>query len=196
MQAILTQIFTEDEADDIFAYLLTKEIEYHKPYKRFNRIVKVPRGQASYTATPDIHYNYGGTAGGSPINEVMDERMQEITKRVNAATGNSFNTILMNVYRNGNDNIALHQDKETGWAEGSGFATVAFGGERVFLIERNDTKEKTRIMHKKGLCIEMPHPMNSHFKHGVPPNSAKDCRISLTFRQIQADKVPSATGGH
>ena len=32
MQAILTQIFTEDEADEIYDYLLTKEIEYHKPY--------------------------------------------------------------------------------------------------------------------------------------------------------------------
>jgi hypothetical protein len=58
MQAIMTQIFTEDEADKIYDYLLTKEIEYHKPYKRFNRMVKVPRGQASYTLSEKIHYNY------------------------------------------------------------------------------------------------------------------------------------------
>jgi len=190
MQAILTQIFEDAEADEIYDYLLQKEIEYHKPYKRFNRTVKVPRGQASYTATPDIHYNYGNTAGGSPVNEVMDERLREITRRVNEATGNNYNTILMNVYKDGKDNIALHQDKETDWVPGTGFATVAFGFARPFLIEQNDTKEKQRILHKKGLCIEMPFPMNQHYKHGIPPCKTEQCRISLTFREIR-EQAPS-----
>ena len=55
MQAILTQVFTEEEANDIFDYLLTKDIEYHKPYKRFNQMVKVPRGQSSYTPVSYTH---------------------------------------------------------------------------------------------------------------------------------------------
>jgi alkylated DNA repair dioxygenase AlkB len=184
MQAIMTQIFTEDEADEIYDYLLTKEIEYHKPYKRFNRMVKVPRGQASYTLSEKIHYNYGNTAGGSPVNEVMDERLREITRRVNEATGNNYNTILMNVYKDGRDNIALHQDKESQWVPGTGFATVAFGVARPFQIEHNDTKQKQRILHTKGLCIEMPYPMNQHYKHGIPTCRTDLCRVSLTFREI------------
>ena len=194
MQAILTQIFTEEEADEIFDYLLTKDIEYHKPYKRFNQMVKVPRGQASYTLNEKIHYNYGNTAGGSPVNEVMDEKLREITQRVNGATGNSYNTILMNVYKDGKDNIALHQDKEADWVPGTGFATVAFGAERPFLIEENCTKAKQRILHKKGLCIEMPFPMNQHYKHGIPTCRTEECRISLTFRQIREEEEgPSAS---
>jgi len=189
MQAILTQIFTEDEADEIYDYLLTKEIEYHKPYKRFNRMVKVPRGQASYTLSEKIHYNYGNTAGGSPVNEVMDERLKEITRRVNEATGNNYNTILMNVYKDGRDNIALHQDKEFQWVPGTGFATVAFGVARPFQIEHNDTKEKQRILHRKGLCIEMPYPMNQHYKHGIPTCSTDQCRISLTFREVRPSEA-------
>ena len=31
-----------NERQAILAYLLTLPIEYHKPYKRFNQIVKVP----------------------------------------------------------------------------------------------------------------------------------------------------------
>ena len=156
MQAILTQIFTEEEAEEIFDYLLTKDIEYHKPYKRFNQMVKVPRGQASYTLNENIHYNYGNTAGGSPVNEVMDEKLREITQRVNGATGNSYNTILMNVYKDGKDNIALHQDKEADWVPGTGFATVAFGAERPFLIE-------------------MPFPMNQH-RDALPHEPALQAR--------------------
>ena len=184
MEPILTQIFNDKEADDIFDYLMTKDIEYHKPYLRFNQMVKVPRGQASYTLSENIHYNYGNTAGGSPVNEVMDERLKEITHKVNEATGCNYNTALMNVYKTGKDNIALHEDKEKDWVQGTGFATVAFGEERAFLIEENKSKEKQRISHRKGLCIEMPYPMNQHYKHGVPPCRTEKCRISLTFREI------------
>ena len=191
MQPKLTQVFTEAEADDILAYLLTKDIEYHKPYKRFNKTVKVPRGQASYTLNADIHYNYGNTAGGSPINEVMDDRMREILRKVNEATGNNYNTILMNVYKTGKDNIAQHQDKETDWEPNTGFATVAFGETRPFTIIDCISSERHVFMHEKGLCIEMPFPMNQYFTHGVPPcNKARNCRVSLTFRQIAAHRPP------
>ena len=52
------QIYTPEECADLFPFLDTLEIEYHKPYKRFNQIVKVPRGQASYTLDDTIHYDY------------------------------------------------------------------------------------------------------------------------------------------
>ena len=191
MQAKLVQVFSEEEADEIFDYLLTKEYEYHKPYKRFNQTVKVPRGQASYTLHEGIHYNYGNTAGGSPTNEVMDDRLREITHKVNSATGSNYNTILMNVYKDGKDNIALRHDKESDWVANTGFATVAFGAERPFMIECNETKEKQRILHSKGLCIEMPYPMNQHYKHGVPPCKTDQCRISLTLREIKATEAQS-----
>jgi len=196
MKPRLIQVFSDEEADDIMAYLLTKEIEYHKPYKRFNKVVKVPRGQASYTLSEDIHYNYGNTAGGSPVNEVMDQQMFKILRKVNEATGNNYNTILMNVYKTGKDNIAQHQDKETDWARNTGFATVSFGATRPFVVVNRETSEKQVIMHNKGLCIEMTHPMNQHYTHGVPPYRTNDCRISLTFREIQQKESTQTDNGN
>ena len=52
----------------------TAEVEYHKPYLRFNKPVKVPRGQASFTLDETIHYSYKA-AGGSPPNRTMDETL-------------------------------------------------------------------------------------------------------------------------
>ena len=101
-------------------------IEYHKQYKRFNQVVKVPGGQASFTLTADIHYNYK-VSGGSPPNTVMCETLKSVTARVNEKLGANFNTILMNVYKDGEDCIGYHRDRETGWAEGTGFATLCFG---------------------------------------------------------------------
>ena len=40
---IITRIFTAHEAAQLFNHLIDLEVEYHKPYLRFNKPVKVPR---------------------------------------------------------------------------------------------------------------------------------------------------------
>lgn len=175
------------EREALFSYLSSLEIEYHKHYKRFNQIVKVPRGQASFTLSDDIHYDYKSNkvSAGSPPNTVMCETLKSITARVNAALKTNFNTILMNVYKDGEDCIGYHRDREANWAKGTGFATLAFGAERDFQVKHEASGEVTNVLHKDGHVLHMPHPMNSEYLHGVPKRKkVKDCRISLTFREI------------
>ena len=146
----------------------------------------MPRGQASFTLDESIHYRYKA-AGGSPPNCVMDQTLRGITERVNQRLGTSFNTILMNVYRSGDDCFAFHRDSTEGWAPGSGFATLSFGAVRDFQLRSNETGAVTTIAHKPGVIIYMPHPMNDCVTHGVPKRKkVRECRISLTFRQISS----------
>ena len=178
------QIYTPEQCSDIFNFLDTLEVEYHKPYKRFNQIVKVPRGQASYTLDETIHYDYK-VSGGSPPNYIMCPRLKEITARVNETLGTNFNTILLNKYKHGDDCIGFHKDRETGWAKGTGFATLAFGVARDFQIKCDKTNETTTILHKPGHALYMPHPMNHNYTHSIPKRKrVMECRISLTFREI------------
>ena len=81
----VTRIFAAHEAAQLFKHLDQLEVEYHKPYLRFNKPVKVPRGKASFTLDGSIHYSYKA-AGGSPPNRVMDETLLTITARVNEST--------------------------------------------------------------------------------------------------------------
>ncbi len=183
---IIEQIYEdENEMQEIFEYLDSLEIEYHKEYKgMYGRMMKVPRGQASFTLNDKIHYDYK-VSGGSPPNYIMDEKLKKITQKVNEKLNTDFNTILMNVYRGGEDSISYHKDKETGWVENTGFATLSFGAERDFQVRHNETKEVTTVLHKAGLCLYMPPPMNDNFMHGVPKRKKiKGTRISLTFRSI------------
>jgi hypothetical protein len=184
---IVKRIFTEEESKEILEFLKEKAYVYHSPYKRYNKMVKVPRGQASFTLNENIHYNYGRIAGGSPPNEIMCDRLKEITQRVNMVMGRNYNTILMNVYKNNKDCFAAHQDNENGWVKGSSFGTLAFGCERPFVICEIATKNREKIIHKSGEMIELPYPMNSFFTHQVPPCSkaVDEWRISLTFREIE-----------
>ena len=71
---VIARIFTAHKATQLFSHLDQIEIEYHKPYLRFNKPVKVPRGQASFTLDDTIHYSYKAAAG-SPPNRVMDETL-------------------------------------------------------------------------------------------------------------------------
>ena len=48
------------------------------------------------------------------------DTLRRITARVNERLGTNFNTILMNVYKDGEDCIGYHRDRETGWAPGTG----------------------------------------------------------------------------
>ena len=178
----IKQLFTEPECRAIFDYLNTLEVEYHKPYLRFGKTVKVPRGQASFTLNGNIHYDYK-VSGGSPPNKVMCERLKEITRQVNTGLNTNFNTILLNKYLNGADCIGFHRDKETGWVEGTGFATLSFGAERDFLLRKGE--ETTSVLHKNGSVIHLPHPMNQQYLHAVPKRlRVSEPRISLTFREI------------
>eukprot|EP01047_Picozoa_sp_COSAG01_P045530 COSAG01_NODE_4202_length_5244_cov_168.024101_6_plen_187_part_00 len=177
-----------EERQQLFNYLDALPVEYHKEYKRFNKIVKVPRGQASYTLHNKIHYDYK-VSGGSPPNHVMCETPKAITARVNEALGTNFNTILLNKYKNGGDCIGFHRDRETGWVEGTGFATLCFGAERDFQIKDEETSKVRNIPHQDGWVIHMPHPMNQNYLHGVPQRKrVTDCCISLTFREIVANQ--------
>ena len=39
-----------------------------------------------------------------------------LLRKVNSVLGTNFNTILLNKYKNGDDCIGFHKDRETGWA--------------------------------------------------------------------------------
>ena len=185
---IYEKIFNVEECDEIYNFLKEKDYEYHKPYMRFGKIVKVPRGQASYTLNEDIHYDYG-ISGGSPINEVMCTRLKEITAKVNKVLKTNFNTILYNIYKDGDDCIGFHKDKEKGWVENTGVATLAFGAERDFQIKEESTNITTNTLHQNGYVVYLPYPMNHNYFHAVPKRKKiKDPRISLTFREIISNK--------
>jgi hypothetical protein len=185
---IVKRIFTEEASKEILEFLKEKAYVYHTPYKRYNKMVKVPWGQASFTLNENIHYNYGRISGGSPPNEIVCDRLKEITQRVNTVMGRNYNTILMNVYKNNKDCFAAHQDNENGWVKGTGFGTLAFGCERPFIIREIATKKREKIIHKSGEMIELPFPMNSYYTHQVPSYSkalGDEWRVSLTFREIE-----------
>ena len=113
----------------------------------------------------------------------MCETLKQITARVNEVLGTNFNTILLNKYKHADDCIGFHKDRETGWAKGSGFATLAFGAARDVQIKCDESHETTIIPHRPGYAIYLPHPMNHNYTHIVPKRKRMP-HFSSCFRAL------------
>ena len=68
-------------------------------------------------------------------------------KDINKKTGRNFNTVLINQYKNGKDNISYHRDDQKNWHPEAGVLTLSFGSKRDFLLRKylkNPPKNATK----------------------------------------------------
>ena len=97
-----------------------------------------------------------------------------------------FNSILLNLYRDGNDSISWHTDAEKELGKNPLIASVNFGAERKFQIRHNQTQEIIDIHLKHGSLLVMQGELQHFWKHQVPKQKKiTEERINLTFRVIK-----------
>ena len=98
----------------------------------------------------------------------------------------TFNSVLCNLYRNGNDSMGWHQDNERALGINPLIASLNFGESRRFLFRRKEDKTiKHELLLTHGSLLIMAGAMQHHWQHAVPkePRRTKQ-RINLTFRHI------------
>jgi len=97
-----------------------------------------------------------------------------------------FNSVLLNLYRNGNDSISWHTDAEPELGKNPVIASVNFGETRVFQLRHIQTKEKIEIELSHGSLLIMEGELQHFWQHQVPKTSKQvNERINLTFRVIR-----------
>lgn len=110
-----------------------------------------------------------------------------IKQRVETLTGLTFNSVLLNLYRNGSDSVAWHADDEPELGLHPRIASVSLGAERIFELKcKTDSsipKSKMQLPH--GSVLLMSKELQQHWLHQLPKVKGLDNpRINLTFRQI------------
>ena len=111
----------------------------------------------------------------------------EIKNRVDEAAHTAFNSVLLNLYRNGRDSNGWHQDNEPELGANPVIASVSFGAARRFQMRhkiRQDLKLNLELPH--GSLLLMTDATQHHWQHQVP-KTVKPVgeRINLTFRVIR-----------
>lgn len=187
-----TVLFGKGEADEIFLEL-EQEVEYFTgalaKVQVFGKWHSVPRKQATY-GDAGLTYTFSGlTLSPKPWIPVL-ERVRD---RVSLVTGQTFNFVLVNRYRDGCDHIGEHRDDERELAPGSPIASVSFGACRDFVFRHKDSRgrspcrrlEAVRLALAHGSLLMMNPPTNSHWYHSLPVRrKILAPRVNLTFRKI------------
>lgn len=105
---------------------------------------------------------------------------------VEPLAGTSFNSVLLNYYRNGNDSVAWHSDKESIMGSQPIIASVSFGQVRSFDIRRKSNhSEKYSVRLDHGSFCLMKAGLQEAFEHRIAKSTkAMKARVNLTFRLV------------
>jgi len=116
----------------------------------------------------------------------------EAAARVTASIGAPFNAVGLNLYRDGRDSVAPHNDHLYEIVPGYPIALVSLGATRRMTIR---SKERSGCLIKidleSGALLIMSYASQLHYTHGVPKTRvAVGERISLAFRVRPGDAGP------
>jgi alkylated DNA repair dioxygenase AlkB len=110
-----------------------------------------------------------------------------IKGKVEALCGSTFNSVLLNYYRDHRDSMGFHADDEPELGPSPVIASVTFGEPRHFVLKhkfRRDIKD-VKLLLPSGSLLLMKGATQANWKHGIARES-KPCgpRVNLTFRRI------------
>jgi alkylated DNA repair dioxygenase AlkB len=113
--------------------------------------------------------------------------LYDIKTRVEAAAGVTFNSVLLNYYRDHRDSIGFHSDDEPELGAWPIIASLSLGEERTFVLKHKASKlvRPIRLRPASGSLLLMKGDTQRCWRHGIPKES-RPCgsRVNLTFRQI------------
>jgi len=110
-----------------------------------------------------------------------------IKGRVENAAGVIFNSVLLNLYRDGRDSVAWHSDDEPELGQNPVIASVSFGATRRFQFKHQQNADlRLSIDLTPGSLLLMRGTTQHYWKHQIPKTKTP-CgpRINLTFRIIR-----------
>jgi alkylated DNA repair dioxygenase AlkB len=110
----------------------------------------------------------------------------DIKTNIEAVTANLFNTVLLNLYRDGNDSNGWHADNEKGLGEDPIIASLSFGESRPFHFKHKTLKnERHKLLLEHGSLLIMRGAMQQHWLHQIAKTKKQiGERINLTFRTL------------
>ncbi len=143
--------------------------------KLFGRQQTVPR-QVAWYGTAGLSYRYSG------IDHPTDgwpRQLAVLATLVSQLTGASYNFVLLNRYRDGNDSMGWHADDEPELV--GDVCSVSLGAARRFLVEPPATGRQVLTLRHGDVAI-----IPRHWRHCVPKTRKPVAeRINLSFRCLR-----------
>lgn len=178
------QIFSAADSAQWLAALLA-ETPWKQDYMEIQgRAVPLPRLTAWYgdRAQP---YTYS-TITLRP--KTWTPTLRAIKTTVEALTQHRYTSVLLNLYRDGQDSVSWHSDNETELGQLPVIASVSFGATRRFSLKHKFRKDLARVDLDltPGSLLLMAGPTQKYWLHQVPKTRKPvGQRVNLTFRIVR-----------
>ncbi len=167
---------------------LLAELQQNIPWQQhivkiFGKKVAAPR-LSSWHGDPGMRYTYSGL---SLEPQTWTTALLAAKHSVESTSGTSFNSALLNYYRDGNDSMGWHSDNEAELGLAPYIASLSLGSSRRFLLRHKKRKDLDVVEFELGHgdLLIMRGTTQDHWKHQIPKTRrAIDARINITFRFI------------
>jgi len=181
---VLYQNFFNKQESNEFFKKLKNDIEWRQDkMKIYGNEINLPRLTAWY-GDNDKNYTFSGITLNPKnwTNELID--IKNIVEQVSSY---KFNSVLLNLYRNGKDSISWHTDAEPELGKNPVIVSVSFGANRKFQLRHKLKKDVDTVSMDltHGSLLIMKGTTQHFWQHQIPKtNENNNERINLTFRKI------------
>ena len=150
--------------------------------RMFGRELDAPR-LSCWIGDPEAHYRYSGT---SHTPGPWPGALCPVRDRLTRETGVAFNSMLANLYRDGDDRMGWHSDDEPELGPRPVIASLSLGATRRFVLKhRREPARKAVFDLPHGSLLLMRGDTQRDWRHALPRTArAVGPRINLTFRRV------------
>jgi len=166
------------QAEAHLARLVAETPWEHHTFTLFGRTVPMPRLIQMYGPHG---YNYSGVHHPP---RPLTPQLQDLLRVVSEAAGAPFNSVLLNLYRDGQDSMSWHSDDDYPHAGHSAIGSLSLGATRRFRFRKRAAKGETLSLDlESGSVLAMDGAARAEWQHALP-KSARPLgpRVNLTFR--------------
>jgi alkylated DNA repair dioxygenase AlkB len=154
----------------------------------WNKRYAQPRLVAWY-GDPGSAYTYSGiTLTPLPWTDLL----LDIKRQVEKVSATTFNSVLLNYYRDHRDSMGFHSDDEPELGKNPVIASLSLGEERTFILKHrtNNLAKAFRLRLSSGSLLLMKGATQQNYKHGIPKEPhPRGPRVNLTFRRIAQSRT-------
>ncbi len=154
----------------------------HDRIMMFGREV-VTKRQVAWYGDPGLVYRYSGRSK-SPLPWLPV--LLELKEKVEVESASTFNSCLLNFYRDGTEGMGWHADDERELEPNGTIASLSLGATRDFEFRHKTDGLRVGTPLEHGALLVMAGVVQTFWKHRLPPRRrVKEARINLTFRTIK-----------
>jgi alkylated DNA repair dioxygenase AlkB len=171
-----------NESEVLFEQLLLETAWQQDNIKVFGKVYAQPRLTALY-AENEQPYSYSNiTMYPRPFTPLL----LNLKERIETVTDTAFTTVLLNLYRDGNDSNGWHADDEKELGPNPIIASLSFGASRLFKFREKADKSNTyKLELSAGSLLLMQGATQHLWQHQIPKTKKEvGPRINLTFRVL------------